>query len=148
MKYKLKIKTLERIEKQIEKRGHLFVLRNGILGIVVISFAIEWYRSWRASQYYISEMCQAASAITSDGILLGTTCLYRAGELLSDNVNSHSIDQGYWFGSTLNYFFRDSSSFWHQTFTGVGYSVWHFLIVSGFIVWFGLFIFDKYRGRN
>ena len=111
----------------------LYALKDIVLGVGFVAFAIEWYNSYLASQYYVELYCEGADLITTK-LLLGSTCMYNAGTLLTDGVNSHSVDTGYWYGSTLNYFIRDMSSYWAPYFGGT-YSVWHWIIGSSILLW-------------
>jgi len=100
----------------------------GVTAAVAASVA-EWSSSYSASKYYINQYCDGASEIISNGLLQGTTCIYNAG------VGQHSTDTGYWYGSTLNYFIRDNSSFWAPHFGGT-FSAYHWMMLAGIILYF------------
>ena len=112
----------------------LYALKTVVLGVAFVSFAIEWYRSYLASQHYIDLYCNSADMIVTR-LLIGSDCMYNAGTILTDGVNSHSVDTGYWFGSTLNYFIRDGNIFIDSS-----YSVYHWLIVASIVLWFAFSI--------
>ena len=95
----------------------------------VAAFIAEWSSSYSASKNYINQYCDGASEIISNGLLQGTTCIYNAG------VGQHSTDTGYWYGSTLNYFIRDNSSFWAPHFGGT-FSAYHWMMLAGIILYF------------